>query len=75
MIWDSVTEKIERRLASLERIYLSKRETISLIKSMLSNILNKFSLFFLCLQWWSIEFRGSFGVFCGGVKGRKESFT
>jgi len=37
-IWDRVTEKIERRLASWKRMYLSKSGKVTLIKSTLSNL-------------------------------------
>ncbi|KAG2688943.1 hypothetical protein I3760_09G116800 [Carya illinoinensis] len=38
MIWESVIEKIERRLAGWKRLYLSKGGRITLIKSTLSNL-------------------------------------
>ncbi|KAG2411395.1 hypothetical protein I3760_Q000600 [Carya illinoinensis] len=37
-VWDSVIEKIERRLAGWKRLYLSKGGRITLIKSTLSNL-------------------------------------
>ena len=38
VIWDSVVEKVERRLASYKRMYLSKGGRVTLIKSTLSNL-------------------------------------
>lgn len=38
VIWDGVIQKIENRLAGWKRMYLSKRERITLIKSTLSNL-------------------------------------
>jgi len=37
-IWDGVIEKIERRLASWKRLYLSKGGRVTLIKSTLANL-------------------------------------
>ena len=37
-IWDGIVEKIERRLASWKRMYLSKGGRVTLIKSTLSNL-------------------------------------
>jgi hypothetical protein len=37
-IWDGVSEKIERRLANLKMLYLSKDGRSTLIKSTLSNL-------------------------------------
>jgi len=37
-IWDDVVSKIERRLASWKRMYLSKGDRVTLIKSTLSNL-------------------------------------
>ncbi|KAG2724060.1 hypothetical protein I3760_01G000400 [Carya illinoinensis] len=37
-LWDTVIEKVERRLAGWKRMYLSKGGRITLIKSTLSNI-------------------------------------
>jgi hypothetical protein len=39
LIWDSIIEKMERRLASWKRLYLSKGGRLMLIKSTLSNLL------------------------------------
>ena len=45
-IWNSIVEKMERRLAGWKRIYLSKGGCLTLIKSTLSNLLTYFlSLF------------------------------
>jgi hypothetical protein len=45
-IWDVIVEKMERRLASWKRMYLSKGGRVTLIKSTLSNLLTYFlSLF------------------------------
>jgi hypothetical protein len=47
-IWDGVSEKIERRLANLKMLYLSKDGRSTLIKSTLSNLPTYFmSLFHL----------------------------
>ncbi|KAG2695344.1 hypothetical protein I3760_07G009500 [Carya illinoinensis] len=43
--WDTVIEKIERRLAGWKRLYLSKGGRVTLIKSTLSNL----STYFLSL--------------------------
>ena len=37
-IWNSILEKMERRLASWKRLYLSKGDRVILIKSTLSNL-------------------------------------
>ncbi|XP_042950267.1 uncharacterized protein LOC122282377 [Carya illinoinensis] len=37
-LWDTMIEKVERRLASWKRMYLSKRSRITLIKSTISNL-------------------------------------
>jgi hypothetical protein len=37
-IWDGVIEKVENRLASWKRLYLSKGGRVTLIKSTLSNL-------------------------------------
>jgi hypothetical protein len=37
-IWDPVVEKLERRLAGWKRLYLSKGDRLTLIKSTLSNL-------------------------------------
>jgi hypothetical protein len=37
-IWNGVIEKVERRLASWKKLYLSKGGRLTLIKSTLSNI-------------------------------------
>jgi hypothetical protein len=44
-IWDGVIEKIECRLASWERMYLSKGKWITLIRSILSNLHTYFVTF------------------------------
>jgi hypothetical protein len=45
-IWDGVVGKIERRLASWKRMYLSKGGRVALVKSILSNLPSYFlSLF------------------------------
>lgn len=44
---DEVVEKIEKRLAGLKRMYLSKGGTITLIKSTLSNRIEKIFQAFL----------------------------
>ena len=45
-IWNPILEKIERRLARWKRVYLSKGGRVTLIKSILSNLLTYFlSLF------------------------------
>jgi hypothetical protein len=45
-IWDGVVKKMEKRLASWKKIYLSKRGCLTFIKSMLSSLLTYFlSLF------------------------------
>jgi hypothetical protein len=49
-IWDSVIEKIERRLASWKRLYLSEEGRVTLIKSTLANLPTYFCLFFLSRQ-------------------------
>jgi hypothetical protein len=47
-IWDGVVEKIDRRLASWKRMYLSKGGRVTLIKSTLANVPTYFlSLFHL----------------------------
>jgi hypothetical protein len=47
-IWDGVVEKIEHRLASWKRMYLSKGGRVTLIKSTLANVPTYFlSLFHL----------------------------
>jgi hypothetical protein len=46
-IWNGVVEKIERRLASWKRVYLSKGGRITLIKSTLSNLPTYFMFLFL----------------------------
>jgi len=46
LIWDNVIEKIERRLASWKKIYLSKDGRITLIKSIISK---KLSTYFMSL--------------------------
>jgi len=42
LIWDNVIEKIERRLASWKKIYLSKDGRITLIKSIISKNLSTY---------------------------------
>ena len=37
-IWDDIMEKVDRRLASWKRLYLSKGGRVTLIKSTLSNL-------------------------------------
>ena len=37
-IWDNILEKVDRRLASWKRLYLSKGDRVTLIKSTLSNL-------------------------------------
>jgi hypothetical protein len=44
-IWDTIIEKMERRLAGWKRLYLSKGGRLTLIKSTLFN----FSTYFLSL--------------------------
>jgi hypothetical protein len=46
-IWDDVVGKIERRLASWKRMYLSKGDRVTLIKSTLSNLPTYFLSLFL----------------------------
>jgi hypothetical protein len=46
-IWDDVVGKIERRLASWQRMYLSKGGRVTLIKSTLSNLTTYFLSLFL----------------------------
>jgi hypothetical protein len=53
-IWDGVVEKIERRLASWKRMYLSKGGRVTLIKSTLSNLPTYFLSLFLFLLVWQI---------------------
>ena len=38
LIWDDILEKVDRRLASWKRLYLSKGGRVTLIKSTLSNL-------------------------------------
>ena len=45
-IWNSILEKMERRLSSWKRLYLSKGGKITLIKSTLSSLLTYFLLLF-----------------------------
>ncbi|KAG6710844.1 hypothetical protein I3842_05G022800 [Carya illinoinensis] len=44
--WDTVIEKIERRLTGWKRLYLSKGSRITLIKNTLSNLPTYFLSFF-----------------------------
>jgi len=44
-IWDGIVEKMKRWLASWKRLYLSKGDKVTLIKSTLSNLPKYLSLF------------------------------
>lgn len=46
-IWDGVIEKIEHRMASWQRLYLSKGGRVILIKSTLANVPTYFLYLFL----------------------------
>ena len=63
-IWNPILEKMERKLASWKKLYLSKGGRVTLIKSTLSN-LPTFSLYFPFLLRWPIELLGSNMIFCG----------
>ena len=75
-IWNLIIEKIERRLAGWQKIYLSKGGRLTLLKSTLSSLPTYYlSLFSIPV---SVLLKGSnvfSGIFFGVVWGRSISFT
>uniref|UniRef100_A0A2N9EVU3 Reverse transcriptase domain-containing protein n=1 Tax=Fagus sylvatica TaxID=28930 RepID=A0A2N9EVU3_FAGSY len=67
-IWNSIVEKMERRLAGWKRIYLSKGGRLTLIKSTLSNLPTYFFISsFLFQLMWLIGLKKSRGTSYGGT--------
>jgi len=65
-IWDDIVVKMERRLASWQKLYLSKGARVTLIKSTLSNLPTYFmSIFFPFLLVWLTLLRSFKETFFG----------
>jgi hypothetical protein len=64
-VWNSVLEKIERRLASWQTLYLSKGGRLTLLKSTLASLPTYFLSFLLFLLVLLRESKNSKGTFFG----------
>ena len=64
-IWNPILEKMERKLASWKKLYLSKGGRVTLIKSTFSNLPTYFLSLFPILLQWPIELQDFRGTFYG----------
>ena len=48
-IWDSIQERMHKKLVGWKKLYLSKGDILTIIKSMLSSLPKYFQYFFHCL--------------------------
>ena len=64
-IWNPILEKMERKLASWKKLYLSKGGQVTSIKSTLSNLPTYFLSLFPILLQWPIELQDFRGTFYG----------
>jgi len=64
-IWDGVIEKIEHRMASWQRLYLSKGGRVTLIKSTLANVPLIFCIYSLSREVLLLALRSYNGIFFG----------
>ena len=65
-IWNPILKKIECKLASWKKMYLSKGGRLMLLKSTLSSLPTYFFSFYHPYTW-PIKLRGCKGISCGGI--------
>ncbi|KAK3206429.1 hypothetical protein Dsin_020475 [Dipteronia sinensis] len=72
MFWNSLVDRIEKRLAPWKREFLSKGGTLVLIKAVISSMPTYFLFIFKIPVGWPKESRSSKGIFCGVMVFLKE---